>query len=842
VLVTVVALFAFQLGSQSVAVGVSITSVPTWGQDGQITGKVFGTGVQNMNLFLFAFVPDVGLTGLPGDCLIAPVQNGQFSVDAAPQVILRNATRFMAYLVPSTAWFSCDGNPLVQLSWVQRNAAVSASLPRLPQYSTLSFAGMQWLVKEAPVPVYPGPQVFVKDNAFVDSFGQLHLRISRCGNSWCAAEIYTKEAVGYGTYRFDINSQLSALDPNVTLGLFTWDALASDQNYREWDIEFSRWGNAGSSTNAQYVVQPYGGANNMVRFAMTQSAPSTHNVSWFPSQVSFASATANGNIRNWTFTGGATSVPTPGDAHLHLNFYVGAGKAPFATATQEIVISGLQYTPSGPQIGFPRTVDTISYDGRSYVVPLSANSSSCVATVESDAPWLTVAGSNTLPPGVPLQYTVSDNVTQPRSGKLILQSSNCSATLGAQVLVVNQNSLTCAPTFTTPSTHLGFLQSRFTVGVKGTSAACTWNVSSNSSWLRVVPGVGAGDGTVQVSSDANGDAKLRGTVLSMNNGAIHSIYQDGAGAYFALSPAVGSSCSGQTASFGLSWLAAGPVEIRLNSATGTVVGQYPARGTTALPALSDGTLLFLLDSGGNILASARASVGTNCNVANIAPLGVVNAASYGAHSLAPGSLAALFGSGLSSGTAQAAGSSYPTTLGGASVTLAGVPCPLWYVSPGQINFAVPVGIPPGRYTITTGSAASEVLIADVSPGIFTLKGDGTGVPLTAMTAVLSDGSTLPLSAYQCSAAGCAATAIDLPANVTDLYLILYGTGIRYHTTISATIGGAPAPVEYVGAQSQFPGLDQVNLHLRGQIHLSGSQALSLKVDGIESNTVQILFR
>ena len=42
-------------------------------------------------------------------------------------------------------------------------------------------------------------------------------------------------------YTFAINSTLNNLDPNVTLGLFTWDAQAGDQNNREMDIEFGRW-------------------------------------------------------------------------------------------------------------------------------------------------------------------------------------------------------------------------------------------------------------------------------------------------------------------------------------------------------------------------------------------------------------------------------------------------------------------------------------------------------------------------------------------------------------------------------------------------------------------------
>ena len=829
------------LGPQPPQPAVSFTTVPIWGQDGVIAGTV-STGSQPLNLYIFAFVPDVGWTGLPSLCSPVPIQQGRFSIGAAPNLIQRNATRFSAYLTPAV---QCNGyNPVETVPFiVEHNAVASVTIPRLSQYSTISFAGMQWFVKDAPVPVSPGPQFFVKDNVFVDSFGQLHLRITRCGTSWCAAEVFTKDTIGYGSYRFDIATPVSGIDPNLTLGLFSWDAQAHDQNYREWDFEFSRWGSPSLPTNAQFVVQPYNIGGNMQRFQINQAMPSSNVLNWSPSQISFTSSAGGNIIRQWNFFSGATPVPTPGDVHLHLNFYVFAGPGPSVPANQEIVISGLQYTPAAAQIGFARTAETLSFDGRSYTAPLTSSASNCFVSVESDAPWLSVT-SNRVPPGLPLQYTVSENGTnQARTGNLILQSSNCNVTVGSQVFAITQNNLVCAPVFAPLSTHFGALPANFSIDVKGTYASCGWSVSSSASWLRITsPTSGAGDGTVLVSADANTGSRLRGTALSLDNGALHSIYQDGAGVYFALSPRTGSGCGAQSTPFGLSWSAPAPVEIRLNSPTGSVFGQFGPAGTTTLSAVQDGALIFLLDNTGNVLASARASVAPDCPVARIAPLGVVNAASYSANSLAPGSLAAIFGSGLSATTAQASGTTYPTTLGGVTVNLAGQSCPLWYVSPGQINFAVPANIPPGRYTITAGNASSEVILTGVSPGIFTVKGDGTGVPMASLTAVLEDGTPLPLVPYQCFQSGCIGASMALPDRIADLYITLYGTGLRNYRNVTATLGSYPADVQYLGAQSQFPGLDQVNLHLKAPAGLSGSQPLSLQADGIASNTVQLIFR
>jgi hypothetical protein len=65
------------------------------------------------------------------------------------------------------------------------------------------------------------------------------------------------------------------LDPNVVLGLFTWSDKAPSA-HREIDIEFARWANAADPTNAQYVVQAYGGAGHLARFTQLATATSTH--------------------------------------------------------------------------------------------------------------------------------------------------------------------------------------------------------------------------------------------------------------------------------------------------------------------------------------------------------------------------------------------------------------------------------------------------------------------------------------------------------------------------------------------------------------------------------------
>jgi len=172
-LIVIIASAVLQLGSQSVQPTITITSIPAWGQDGQISGNLYGANAQTA-LYLFAFVPDLGWQGLPNPCSSLPVQGGQFSVSTSSNPVLHSATRISAYLLPANVPVNCSGTSTIPFV-IQHNALVTITYPRVPQFSTVTFAGLDWYVKDAPVQVYPGPQWFLKDNAYVDSQGQLHL-------------------------------------------------------------------------------------------------------------------------------------------------------------------------------------------------------------------------------------------------------------------------------------------------------------------------------------------------------------------------------------------------------------------------------------------------------------------------------------------------------------------------------------------------------------------------------------------------------------------------------------------------------------------------------------------
>jgi uncharacterized protein (TIGR03437 family) len=77
---------------------------------------------------------------------------------------------------------------------------------------------------------------------------------------------------------------------------------------------------------------------------------------------------------------------------------------------------------------------------------------------------------------------------------------------------------------------------------------------------------------------------------------------------------------------------------------------------------------------------------------------------------------------------------------------------------------------------------------------------------------------------------------------TPVYLSLFGTGIRNRSSpaaVAVTINGMSVPVEYAGAQGEYPGLDQVDILLPLTLRGTGETDLILIVDGRMANPVRV---
>ncbi len=234
------------------------------------------------------------------------------------------------------------------------------------------------------------------------------------------------------------------------------------------------------------------------------------------------------------------------------------------------------------------------------------------------------------------------------------------------------------------------------------------------------------------------------------------------------------------------------------------------------------------------------------------PGGIVNAASY-LPTVAAGSIATVFGSNLSIGTASSAGAiPYPTTLAGSSIQIGGRAAPLSFASPSQVNLQIPwelAGQTQASVIATVGAVLSNqqtMSIAPFAPGIFTLNEAGS-----SQGAVLIAGT--PLFAAPPSAAG------RQPAKGGEL-ISIYCTGLGAvsnqpatgfaaapadplsvtTTTPTVTIGGMVAQVSFSGLAPGTVGLYQVNVQVPLGAPAGNAVQVTLSNGGATSNTVTIV--
>jgi uncharacterized protein (TIGR03437 family) len=232
----------------------------------------------------------------------------------------------------------------------------------------------------------------------------------------------------------------------------------------------------------------------------------------------------------------------------------------------------------------------------------------------------------------------------------------------------------------------------------------------------------------------------------------------------------------------------------------------------------------------------------------------VSAASYTGPGIAPGSIASAFGRGLAGVTREATAIPLPTLLAGITVGVkdsSGTErlAPLFFVSPNQINYLVPeaTSLGPAAITVRDGAqivATGTLQPVPVAPGLFSANASGQGVAAALAVRVAADGSQTFLQVFQCEpvAGSCSATPVDLGTGNEQTFLILFGTGIRGRSSLSAvkaSIGGTDAEVQYAGSQNSLIGLDQVNIRIPGGLRGRGEVDVVLAVDGVISNTVTV---
>jgi uncharacterized protein (TIGR03437 family) len=165
------------------------------------------------------------------------------------------------------------------------------------------------------------------------------------------------------------------------------------------------------------------------------------------------------------------------------------------------------------------------------------------------------------------------------------------------------------------------------------------------------------------------------------------------------------------------------------------------------------------------------------------------------------------------------------------------------VTPTQVNYLIPDGTAAGIATVTIGNSSGSAQIDAIGPGLYSMSGDGQGVAAATAAIYTQDSKILPQNVFQCNASGaCTSVPLTLGNSGDQLAVVLYGTGLRNISAIqnaSITIGGMRANLLYVGAQPQYPGLDQANFVVPRALAGAGEVPVVLTVDGQTANVVTL---
>jgi uncharacterized protein (TIGR03437 family) len=251
-------------------------------------------------------------------------------------------------------------------------------------------------------------------------------------------------------------------------------------------------------------------------------------------------------------------------------------------------------------------------------------------------------------------------------------------------------------------------------------------------------------------------------------------------------------------------------------------------------------------------------------------LSAVNGASFQVNNkpLAPNSIATIKPLGIQFGTdtadafSQSTPIPLPTALANIQVTVNGTPAPLYYVSPGQINFVVPWNAPTGGtadvqvLNTVTGQllAASKVNMNTVSPAIFVGASVGVGVRLAAVinnaSGTVNDathpakrGEYISIYATGQGLVPSPPADGDIPRNglvaAQGSLRVIIGTDytdqIQLQGSEQRSIPGADINfIQFSGLSPSFPGMWQVNVRIP-QATAAGAQAVGLLLNSFGDN-------
>ncbi|MFM2125562.1 MAG: hypothetical protein RL328_2013 [Acidobacteriota bacterium] len=225
----------------------------------------------------------------------------------------------------------------------------------------------------------------------------------------------------------------------------------------------------------------------------------------------------------------------------------------------------------------------------------------------------------------------------------------------------------------------------------------------------------------------------------------------------------------------------------------------------------------------------------------INPTGVVNAASFTPFTtgLAPGELITIFGTNLS--TATTVDTTFPTTLGGVTVTINGKLAPIYVVSPTQLSAIVPYETATGVAEIRvsrngTLSNRVTVFVNRTAPGVFAVPPTGLGYAAALhpdYSLVTPQNPARPAETVAVYLTGLGAVNPTVPNGSAGPVSPLAQTV----ESLDVRIGGQSAKIAFSGLAPLLRGLYQLNITIPATV-TSGDQYL--EIGGPDTLNSQIL--
>jgi len=218
--------------------------------------------------------------------------------------------------------------------------------PQPDPTGSLKFSGYDWGVRMIASDKGGMNNFYDSENARTDASGALHMQIKKKSDKWSCAEIFLNRSLGYGTYSVTVRDT-SQLEPAAAFSMFTFDDSASDERFREMDVEVHGQGDAANKSNAQYAIQPFNRPGNLFPFT-TPSGTLTYFLRWEPGHATFKtfrgrSSGAGAQLvseHDFTF-----AIPGPGQEKLRLIFFAVASNKNPMQKPSEVVVEKFEYLP-----------------------------------------------------------------------------------------------------------------------------------------------------------------------------------------------------------------------------------------------------------------------------------------------------------------------------------------------------------------------------------------------------------------------------------------------------------------------------------------------------------------